>query len=103
LEEIDKTTTSCASASKVPLEQHDWRGVDPLEQDKRIKSFLVSDRASGFDFSQAPLMRLTVLRLADHSYQIVWSKHHLILDGWSAPLVLEEVFNFTKRFVSVIS
>lgn len=91
-EEIDKPLQVVHRQVKVPLEQHDWRGVDPLEQDKRIKSFLVSDRASGFDFSQAPLMRLTALRLADDSYQIVWSKHHLILDGWSAPLVLEEVF-----------
>lgn len=91
-EEIDKPLQVVHRQVKVPLEQHDWRGVDPVEQDKRIKSFLVSDRSSGFDFSQAPLMRLTAIRLADHFYQIVWSKHHLILDGWSAPLAIEEVF-----------
>jgi len=53
MEEIDKPL-QVVHQVKVPLEQHDWRGVDPLEQDKRIKSFLVSDRASGFDFSKHP-------------------------------------------------
>jgi hypothetical protein len=90
-ENIDKPLQVVHRQVKVPLEQHDWRGIDSVEQHKRIKTFLESDRASGFDFSQAPLIRLTLIRLTDDSYQFIWSKHHLILDGWSAPLVLKDV------------
>jgi hypothetical protein len=89
-EEIDKPLQVVHRQVKVPLEQQDWRGIDPVEQQKRLESFLKSDRSSGFDFSQAPLMRLTLIRLADYSYQLVLSKHHLILDGWSSALVMKE-------------
>ncbi|MGH8490382.1 MAG: non-ribosomal peptide synthetase, partial [Gammaproteobacteria bacterium] len=40
---------------------------------------------------QAPLMRCALLRVAEESYYFVWSHHHLLLDGWSLPLVLKEI------------
>jgi NRPS condensation-like uncharacterized protein len=61
------------------------------EQQKQLEAFLESDRKQSFDLSQAPLMRLTLIRVADDSYQLVWSKHHLILDGWSTALVFKDV------------
>ena len=36
-------------------------------------------------------MRLVLLRLADDVYQLVWSTHHLLMDGWCLPIVLGEV------------
>ncbi len=76
--------------AKVPLEHYDWRGVKPNEQSKQLESFLESDRQKGFDLSQACLMRLSLIRLEDDCYEFIWSKHHLILDGWSLPVVLQE-------------
>jgi hypothetical protein len=96
-QEIDKPLQVVHQQVKVPLEQYDWRGIEPVEQEKTLSSFLVSDRQKGFDISQAPLMRLTVIRLAENTYQFVWSKHHLILDGWSGSLLLEEVFQIYKK------
>jgi amino acid adenylation domain-containing protein len=76
---------------KVPLKQQDWRGIDSNEQQRLLKSFLASDRASGFDLSQLPLMRLTLFRFGDEYYEFVWSRHFIIADGWSIPLILGEV------------
>ena len=39
-------------------------------------------------------MRLALIRVADDTYHFVWSFHHLLLDGWSTPLVIKEVFTF---------
>lgn len=89
-EEIDKPLQVVNRQAEMLIEQQDWRGIDSVEQDKHLEFFLNSDRSSGFDFSQAPLMRVTLIRLADHCYQIVLSKHHLILDGWSSSLVLKD-------------
>jgi len=79
---------------KVPLEQHDWRGIDPVEQQKRFKSFLKSDRQQGFDLSQECQMRLTLFRFADQYYEFVWSRHFIIADGWSVPLIASEFVQF---------
>ncbi|NJL35433.1 MAG: non-ribosomal peptide synthetase [Leptolyngbyaceae cyanobacterium SM1_4_3] len=97
-EEIDKPLQVVHRQVNVPLEQEDWRGIDPSEQSECLNSFLTRDRQRGFDFSQAPLMRMTVIRLGDESYQIVWSKHHLILDGWSGALVMGEFSQLYQAF-----
>ena len=43
-------------------------------------------------------MRLALIRLAEDAYQFIWSFHHLLLDGWSLPLLLKEVFQFYEAF-----
>ncbi|MBV9788895.1 MAG: amino acid adenylation domain-containing protein, partial [Chloroflexi bacterium] len=70
----------------------DWRGTALEEHQARLKTFLDADRARGFDLAQAPLMRLALFQVADERYQFVWSQHHMLMDGWSLPLVLNEVF-----------
>ncbi|MFG6101401.1 condensation domain-containing protein [Leptothoe sp. EHU-05/26/07-4] len=97
-EDIEKPLQVVHRQVKVPIEQYDWRGVTPAEQQNRLYAFLKSDRQRCFDFSKAPLMRVTLIRLADHSYQLVWSKHHLIIDGWSGSLVMREVFQLYQAF-----
>jgi non-ribosomal peptide synthetase component F len=37
-------------------------------------------------------MRLTLVRLDALTHHFIWSHHHLLLDGWSVPLLLKEVF-----------
>ncbi|HBL59457.1 MAG TPA: non-ribosomal peptide synthetase [Cyanobacteria bacterium UBA8803] len=77
---------------KLPFEQQDWQETWPAQQQKRLKDFLPADCQRGFDLDKPPLMRVTLIQLADDSYQFVWTKHHLILDGWSTGLVLKEAF-----------
>lgn len=97
-EEIDKPLQVVHRQVTVPLEQADWRDLDPAEHPGRLDAFLIRDRQRGFDFSQPPLMRMTVIRLGDQAYQIIWSKHHLILDGWSGALVMGEFFRLYQAF-----
>ena len=77
----------------------DWRGLSPSEQEQRLESFLQADRKQNFDLQAAPLMRLVLFRVADDAYRLVWSHHHLLFDGWSMPIVLNEVFTFYGQFV----
>jgi hypothetical protein len=75
---------------KVPLQHHDWRSLEADKQQQQLASLLLRDRQQGFDLSQECLMRLFLLRITDHCYEFIWSKHHLIMDGWSLPVVLKE-------------
>jgi surfactin family lipopeptide synthetase C len=72
----------------------DWRALAPDVQQQQLTEFLAADHARGFDLQHAPLMRLTLIRMDDETYHFVWSFHHLLLDGWSTPLVIKEVFTF---------
>lgn len=97
-EEIDKPLQVVHRQVKMPVEQQDWRGIDPIEQQRQLKLFVKRNRERGFIFSQAPLMRITMIRLADQSYEIIQSEHHVILDGWSAMLVMEEIVQLYQTY-----
>ncbi|HEY4455076.1 MAG TPA: amino acid adenylation domain-containing protein [Pseudonocardiaceae bacterium] len=70
----------------------DWRAFDEHDQQARIAEFLAADRERGFPLTPAPLVRLTLLWLDDDVWELVWTHHHLLLDGWSMPLVVRELF-----------
>ena len=85
---------------RLPVESHDLRGISPAEQLARLAQFLDADRRRGFDLARAPLMRLTLFRLSDREYRSIWSSHHILLDGWSTPPLLKEVFTLYQAHVA---
>src|SRR5262249_40653455 len=50
------------------------------------------DRAERLDLATPPLMRLCLGRLSDTEVRVVWTFHHVLLDGWSVFGVLSDVF-----------
>jgi hypothetical protein len=97
-EDIDKPLQVVYRHVELPINHYDWRGIEPIEQQKLFDDFLVKDREQGFDFSQAPLMRVTLIRFEDYTYQFVWSSHMIIVDGWSSPLVIKEVIELYTAY-----
>ncbi|HSE16102.1 MAG TPA: amino acid adenylation domain-containing protein, partial [Pyrinomonadaceae bacterium] len=75
----------------LPWSEEDLRGLSAEKQSERFEQYLQTDRALGFERTQAPLMRLRVFRLDDNQYRLLWSHHHSLLDGWSIRLVFSEV------------
>jgi amino acid adenylation domain-containing protein len=76
----------------IPLTVEDWSTATPAERHERFQALLVRDRAHGFDLRQPPLMRLVILKCGDHD-EVLWSFHHILLDGRSFPILLTEVFH----------
>jgi surfactin family lipopeptide synthetase C len=85
---------------QVPLDwqEEDWRGSAVEEQRQRIDRHLHEDRCRGFDLTQAPLLRLSLFRTGEESWRLVWSFHHILLDGWSLALLLAEVLQLAHAF-----
>jgi amino acid adenylation domain-containing protein/non-ribosomal peptide synthase protein (TIGR01720 family) len=91
-EGLERPLQAVLSRAELPIAEIDWRGVAVGAQGERLDDFLRSERERGFDLSAAPLLRLALLRLADGAHGLAVTFHHLILDGWSVPLLLREVF-----------
>ncbi|MFD4668659.1 amino acid adenylation domain-containing protein [Lentzea sp. NPDC058450] len=72
----------------LPVTHLDWRGLDAEEE---LPDLLARDRAVGVDLATAPLMRVTIARLADDEVLVLWTFHHVLLDGWSAAQLFTEV------------
>jgi amino acid adenylation domain-containing protein len=76
--------------------QEDWRGLNESAQKQRLQHFLEADRRLGFVLNRPPLMRVTLIRLGEQSWEMVWSHHHLLLDGWSQTPLMREFFLLHK-------
>ncbi|MFH0344255.1 MAG: amino acid adenylation domain-containing protein, partial [Chromatiales bacterium] len=76
----------------VALAQQDWRELSPLEQEEQLALFIETDQKRGVELGTAPLLRLALIRVADHRYHFIWSCHHLLQDRWSLATVFDEVY-----------
>lgn len=74
---------------ELPWRSLDWRGI--AEQTAKLEKFLECDRIQGFQLDQAPLLRFTLIHLSHNHYQFIWSSHHLLFDGWSLPLIWQDM------------
>ncbi|HET7461932.1 MAG TPA: condensation domain-containing protein, partial [Longimicrobium sp.] len=78
---------------RVPLALHtdDWRGLAGDERERRFDAYVAADRERGFDPARPPLMRVALFRTAEREHRVVWTHHHMLLDGWSLGLVYADV------------
>ncbi|MBO9730364.1 MAG: amino acid adenylation domain-containing protein [Chitinophaga sp.] len=84
----------------LPLQHLDYRGKSEAEQQLLITAYLQADREAGFDFQQAPLMRFALIRLDESRHEMIWTFHHLILDGWSTPVLMEAFLQIYERVLA---
>ena len=82
-----------AKEAVLPLEQHDWRQRDDLKGglENALTVLAQQELAQGFDLMQPPLMKLQLIRTGQHRHRLIWTVHHLLLDGWSSARLLSEV------------
>ena len=65
-----------------------YTGVELAAEVERVTAV---ERSAIVDLAAAPLMRVVMLRLADCQWKMIWTCHHLLIDGWSGNLVLDDV------------
>src|SRR5215467_7233644 len=66
--------------------------LDEASRAERLADLLAQDRAEHFDLGCAPLMRFMLIRLAADQHRLVLTHHHLLMDGWSLPVLVRELF-----------
>ena len=93
-ERRDKPLQVVRRQVKLNLEQHDWRQLEPGEQQRQLQAFLSADRQRGFDLSATPLLRQALIRISDDAFYFISTRPQLVQDGWSGPLILKEVFAY---------
>ncbi|MET8339414.1 condensation domain-containing protein, partial [Streptosporangium canum] len=65
-----------------------WREVATAD----AAGVAAEERARRFDLAAPPLMRFVLVRLAPGRHRLVFTNHHILLDGWSTPLLAAELF-----------
>jgi nocardicin nonribosomal peptide synthetase NocB len=70
----------------------DWTNIPAADLDDHINSFLDADRANLFRLHEAGLWRFYLAKVSDQHHIVIWSHHHILLDGWCLSLIWGDVF-----------
>ncbi|MFG2290982.1 amino acid adenylation domain-containing protein [Streptomyces sp. NPDC048595] len=76
------------AAVEVPWTEVDLTSVAEADIDAEVKRRTGEEWLSRFDVNQGPLTRFTVYRIGADRHRVVWTTHHLLVDGWSLSAVL---------------
>ena len=73
-----------------------WRYVeidaDDRDPDEQIQRVCAAERAAVCDLADQPAFRAALIRIGDHEHRCVFTFHHIVVDGWSLPILLQEIF-----------
>ena len=74
-----------------------WRYVEPdagadVDPDEQIQRVCAAERAAVCDLADQPAFRAALIRTAADRHRFVLTNHHIVLDGWSMPILLQEIF-----------
>ncbi|MBL3646987.1 non-ribosomal peptide synthase/polyketide synthase [Bacillus sp. RHFS10] len=72
----------------------DLRDIEEHLREDAIAAYQREDKAKGFDLARDPLMRIAIFRMEDSKYHLIWSFHHIVMDGWCLSLITKEVFEY---------
>ncbi|CAM5663831.1 Non-ribosomal peptide synthase protein (TIGR01720 family) (Fragment) OS=Streptomyces griseomycini OX=66895 GN=FHS37_007878 PE=4 SV=1 [Streptomyces griseomycini] len=75
----------------VPWQQTDLGHLPEDEREAAFEAFLAEDHARSFDPAAAPMLRLTLVRMAPERSELVLTAHHALFDGWSLPVIMSDL------------
>ncbi|MFD3262321.1 condensation domain-containing protein, partial [Paenibacillus lentus] len=74
--------------------------LHPQERTAKVERFIREDKEKGFDITADLLMRISILQTSQAEYTVVWSHHHILMDGWCMSLLLEDFFEIYQSLRS---
>ncbi|WP_326812877.1 amino acid adenylation domain-containing protein [Streptomyces scopuliridis] len=80
------------AAAELPWREEDVSALAEDGRESETDRLLGLERNRRFTPTAPPMMRLMLIRLADNRHRVVLTTHHILMDGWSLPIVLRELF-----------
>jgi thioesterase domain-containing protein/acyl carrier protein len=77
--------------AQLPFVYQDLRSLPASGRQVRCRAIRQNDQARGFNLSEPPLMRITLIQLEEDEYELIWTSHHLVLDRWCIDIAVQEL------------
>ncbi|MFF7177374.1 amino acid adenylation domain-containing protein [Streptomyces sp. NPDC008121] len=81
----------------VPWTEVDLSGLREAEAHEEMDRLGREEYGRRFDLARPPLLRFTLVKLAAERHRLLLTSHHILLDGWSTPIVVRELFTLYAR------
>ncbi|GGR89989.1 hypothetical protein GCM10010252_31100 [Streptomyces aureoverticillatus] len=76
---------------ELPWSESDLSGLGEEERARALQELRLKDQSAHFDPATPPLVRMTLVRLGEDRSELLLTASHLVFDGWSVPLLLQEL------------
>ncbi|HEX8559091.1 MAG TPA: amino acid adenylation domain-containing protein, partial [Pyrinomonadaceae bacterium] len=86
-------------ASEMALEVEDLGALAAAEREAEAQRLINEEAARPFDLSAGPLLRARLLRLSDEEHVLLFTMHHIVTDGWSMGILVNEVAALYTAFL----
>src|SRR6185295_18543711 len=73
-------------------------GLTRAEQETKVLALSKEEAHHSFDLTQAPLLRIRLLRLESEEHVVLLTMHHIISDGWSMAVFIREMSTLYAAF-----
>ena len=80
------------------VEVHDLTTITESAREAEAVSVITEDAQQPYDITTGPLFRFRVLKLTDEKHVLAVQFHHIVFDGWSANVFLDELSTIYKAF-----
>jgi amino acid adenylation domain-containing protein/non-ribosomal peptide synthase protein (TIGR01720 family) len=75
----------------LPFQTLDFSSLEAPERERRLAELVAKERVTRFQLDASPLFRLHLVRCSPQSFRLLITTHHILIDGWSLPLMLREL------------
>ncbi len=76
----------------------DLSNLSKADKKNRTEKILIEEGQRPFDLTKSPLMRCSLLKLAENEHLLSLNIHHIIGDGWSGGILIREIATLYKAF-----
>jgi len=90
-EGMDEPLLVVRGEADLPWTDADWSGRPEAGLPAQLDEMAERERLCPFDVTRGPLMRLVVVRLPGDRHRLLWTFHHLLIDGWSLALLVDQL------------
>ncbi|EFG2693397.1 hypothetical protein BOZ44_005334, partial [Escherichia coli] len=68
------------------------------EQQKVLDQYKKQVRKQGFHLTNDLLLKVAVFQLNETNWHLIWSNHHIIMDGWSMGVLMKKLFHYYESY-----
>ncbi|RLT97982.1 non-ribosomal peptide synthetase [Ketobacter sp.] len=81
-------------------EIEDLTGLSAQQQQQRVTQLVDEDAARVYSLQQEPLLSTRIVKLAPHTHILLLNMHHIVSDGWSLGVMVQEIQALYPAFVA---
>lgn len=90
IEEVEKPLQVVLKERRAKIRFEDISALDEEQQSQFITNYKLEDRSNRFDLSSDLLIRLSLIKRNSDRFTIVWSFHHILMDGWCISILMQD-------------